>query len=127
MTIQAQMTGEDRGEALTHALEKAFGMEAEDAAAVSEIVASQFGDHSEVPDSNLDAEVRAVFYTLEAKKLLAFRREDVPKDVDGKTRAFYWRLRVEEIQRVLAETADASEPDVYAAIPADVWARHAAA
>src|SRR5579884_1886215 len=52
--------------AFQEALEKAFEMEPEDARELADVVLDRFAEVDEVDDSTLDAEVRSVFYTLEA-------------------------------------------------------------
>lgn len=119
---------ESKTGALMHALKEKFGMADEDAEAIASVVAEQFGAMKEVNDDNLDPEVRSIFYTLEAKKLLSFRREEYTWENGERRRGFYWRVRDEELARI-AEAADATvtgDEDVYATLPRDVWSRRAA-
>ncbi|MHB8605141.1 MAG: hypothetical protein ACYDCK_07760 [Thermoplasmatota archaeon] len=112
------------GASLERALARAFGMDLEDAAAVSDVIGEVFRDEAEVPDETLDAEVRSLFYTLEAKKLLAFRREDRVWETGERRRAFYWRVRDAEIRRLAEPVAGiAADFDPYAALPASAWQR----
>lgn len=115
----------DHREALTGALERTFAMEREDAAEIADVVLERFSEREEVDDETLDAEVRSVFYTLEAKRLLSFRRTEYTREDGDHRRAFYWRLRTEELSRSVPVMSAEDEVDVYAALPATAW-RHAA-
>lgn len=115
----------DHREALTDALERTFAMERPDAAEIAGVVLERFTDREEVDDETLDAEVRSVFYTLEAKRLLSFRRTEYTREDGDHRRAFYWRLRTEELARPVPVHASQEDVDVYATLPATAW-RHAA-
>ncbi len=108
------------------ALKERFGMDDDDAAAIAEVVAEQFREGDEVNDDTLDPEIRSIFYTLEAKKLLTFRREEYSIDTGERRRAFYWRVRDDELARLASEKDLAQEEDVYASLPKSVWTRNAA-
>ncbi|MHB8605140.1 MAG: DUF6015 family protein [Thermoplasmatota archaeon] len=116
---------EDRTDALYEALRERFSMDEDDARAIAEVVAEQFRGEAEVNDETLDPEVRSIFYTLEAKKLLAFRREEYSIESGERRRAFFWRVRDEELARIAELKSQAVEEDVYAALPKSVWSRHA--
>ncbi|HET6405441.1 MAG TPA: hypothetical protein VFH78_12410 [Candidatus Thermoplasmatota archaeon] len=116
---------ETHRDALMGALESAFGMEREDAREIADVVLERFTDRDEVDDETLDAEVRSVFYTLEAKRLLSFRRAEYTREDGDHRRAFYWRLRVESLQPQVPMAGGYDEADVYASLPATAW-RHAA-
>jgi len=113
----------DRTSALTDALKQRFGMEDEDATAIAEVVREQFGEDEEVNDDNLDPEVRSIFYTLEAKKLLSFRREEYSIDTGERRRAFFWRVREEELQKIRQLSDELSEENVYDTLPKNAWSR----
>lgn len=110
---------------LTEALERAFSMAHADAEEIADVVLERFADRDEVDDETLDAEVRSVFYTLEAKRMLSFRRADITRETGEKRRAFYWRLRPEMLAAVADAAALRRDDDVYATLPATAW-RHAA-
>ena len=113
---------EAKRDALATALEERFGMSGDDAAEVATVVVSQFGEQSEVNDETLDPTVRSIFYTLEAKKLLSFRREEYVWENGEKRRGFWWRLRDEELSPKSVEVPVlTAEEDVYASLPKDVW------
>ena len=116
---------ETHRDALTGALEHAFGMEHGDALEIADVVLERFVDVEEVDDETLDAEVRSVFYTLEAKRLLAFRRTEYTREDGDHRRAFYWRLRVEALTPQVPAAGRYDESDVYASLPASAWT-HAA-
>lgn len=111
--------------ALVAALERAFSMEQDDAEEIAGVVAERFAETDEVDDESLDAEVRSVFYTLEAKRVLAFRREEVVRESGDKRRAFFWRLRPEALQGPRSIPVLSGDVDVYATLPPSAW-RHAA-
>ncbi|HVM44716.1 MAG TPA: hypothetical protein VM582_02180 [Candidatus Thermoplasmatota archaeon] len=112
-------------DALTGALESTFGMAPDDAREIADVVLDRFRESDEVDDETLDAEVRSVFYTLEAKRLLSFRRAEYTREDGDHRRAFYWRLRVESLSPKLPSASGFDEADVYASLPAAAW-RHAA-
>lgn len=113
---------ESRFEPFAAALEQKFDMPEEDALATAQIVADTFGNADEVDDDALDAEVRSIFYTLENKDLLTFRREEYTSEGGQTLRAYFWTIRDEELKEISEELADeASEPGVYDELPGDVW------
>lgn len=111
-----------RFEPFANALIHKFGMPEDDALATAQIVADTFGQAREVDDDALDPEIRSVFYTLEEKDLLTFRRETFESE-DGQTlRAYFWRIRDEELKQISETLAEeTSEPGVYDKLPNDVW------
>jgi len=112
-------------DALTGALERAFSMEHDDAREIADVVLERFTATDEVDDETLDAEVRSVFYTLEGKRLLSFRRAEYTREDGDHRRAFYWRLRQEALVAPVPEAGGYEDVDVYADLPASAW-RHAA-
>lgn len=112
-------------DALVGALERAFEMASDDATEIADVVLERFSNAEEVDDETLDAEVRSVFYTLEAKRLLSFRRAEYTREDGDRRRAFYWRLRAEALMPPVLEAGGYEEVDVYASLPASAW-RHAA-
>ncbi|HVL47190.1 MAG TPA: DUF6015 family protein [Candidatus Thermoplasmatota archaeon] len=110
---------------LATALKDRFDMADEDASAVAEIVARAFHGHEEVNDETLDPELRSLFYTLEAKRLLAFRREEYTWENGERRRAFWWRVRDEELEKMEEMRSVAVEDSVYDQLPSSVWARQA--
>ncbi len=115
---------QERISSLSYALEHTFDMHEDDAQAIAQVVAEVFGRASEVDDDTLDPEVRSIFYTLEAKKLLTFRRETYQSENGQTLRAYYWRVRDDEIKRVAdAASEDQQEPGIYDQLPQDAWAR----
>ena len=122
------MTGFDasrhRG-AFTDALERAFGMAREDAEEIADAVLDRFTDGDEVDDEALDADLRSVFYTLEAKRMVSFRRVEYTRDDGDRRRAFFWKLRVDTLlEETRSREIPVQDADVYAQLPASAW-RHA--
>ena len=114
-----------RAQSLASALEREFDMTVDDASEVARIVETTFGKKSEVNDDDLDSETRSIFYTLESKRLLSFRREEYEKETGEKRRAFYWRVKSEELERLTEkpEGMGAMDGDVYDNLPAQAWRR----
>lgn len=110
---------------LRDALKERFDMSQEDADEIASVVADQFGVEAEVNDENLDSTVRSIFYTLEAKKILSFRREEYTWETGERRRGFWWRLRIDDLERD-AQPVRSVEVDVYAELPRDAWARQRA-
>ncbi len=99
-------------------------MEPEDARELADVVLDRFAEVDEVDDSTLDAEVRSVFYTLEAKKMLSFRRVEYTREDGDKRRAFYWKLRPEAFHGEVTVPVQDMDADVYSSLPPTAW-RHA--
>lgn len=112
-------------DALTGALERTFEMAREDAVEIADVVLERFTDRDEVDDETLDAELRSVFYTLEAKRLLSFRRTEYTREDGDHRRAFFWRLRTEALATPVPVDGGYEDADVYASLPSTAW-RHAA-
>jgi hypothetical protein len=112
---------EAKRDALAHALRERFSMSHEDALETATVVAQQFGEHEEVNDETLDPNVRSIFYTLEAKKILSFRREEYSIESGERRRGFWWRLREEELRRMTTVPVKAADEDVYATLPQSIW------
>lgn len=109
---------------LSSALERAFEMEPEDARELADVVLERFSNKEEVDDETLDAEVRSVFYTLESKRMLSFRRVEYTREDGDRRRAFYWKLRDEALAAEERAIGESQDEDVYATLPATAW-RHA--
>lgn len=110
-------------ETFTEALERAFSMEHGDAEAIAGVVLERFEGVDEVDDETLDADTRSVFYTLEGKRILSFRRVERTTEEGAHRRSFYWRLRQEALERPVE--IPVADMDVYASLPSTAW-RHAA-
>lgn len=111
----------EKRQALVQVLEERFGMSPEDAQEVAGVVIDQFGDAAEANDENLDPSVRSIFYTLEAKKILSFRREEYTTDTGERRRGFWWRVREGELTKVTTLVPQAPDEDVYSTLPKDAW------
>ena len=114
---------EERRLALAVALRERFDMAADDADAIAATLAEVFGGETEVNDETIDPSIRSIFYTLEAKKLLTFRRYEYTIETGEHRRGFAWRIREEALQPAGVEIPVETEEDVYANLPRDVWAR----
>lgn len=114
---------EERRVALAESLREKFDMSADDADAIAATLAEVFGAELEVNDESLDPSIRSIFYTLEAKKLLTFRRFEYTIETGERRRGFAWRIREEALLATATEVPVETEEDVYANLPRDVWAR----
>ena len=114
---------EERRAALAEALAERFDMSPADAGEIAQTLAEVFGGEDEVNDETLDPSVRSIFYTLEAKKLLTFRRFEYTIETGERRRGFAWRIRAEALQPAATSVPVEAEEDVYANLPRDVWAR----
>lgn len=112
---------EERATILAEALRERFDMAPDDAAEIARVVVEQFGSANEVNDETLDPSVRSIFYTLEAKKLLSFRREEYVWENGEKRRGFWWRIRDDALTPVHTIPVLDAEEDVYANLPKDAW------
>lgn len=114
---------QERRLALAEALRERFDMSAEDSDAIAQTLAEVFGAEHEVNDEMLDPSIRSIFYTLEAKKILTFRRYEYTIETGEHRRGFAWRIREEALLPAATEIPVETEEDVYANLPRDVWAR----
>ena len=114
---------EERRIALQEALREKFDMASDDAEAIAMTIAEVFAGETEVNDESIDPSVRSIFYTLEAKKLLTFRRFEYNLETGERRRGFAWRIREEALLPQATTIPVESEEDVYANLPRDVWAR----
>lgn len=114
----------DRAAWLEKVLTDSFGMDTEDARVICGVVIEQFGAKEELLDDELPTDVRSIFYTLEAKRILTFRRIEY-KGEEGETRrGFFWRFNVTRAEALLDEETDPQgDDDLYASLPADCWER----
>lgn len=119
------MASQETGQALTQALQRAFEMEADDAREIADAVLERFQGVDEVDDETLDADLRSVFYTLEGKRMLSFRRVEYTREDGDKRRAFFWKLRPESLAQS-REVPVLTDEDVYATLPPDAWRHHVA-
>jgi len=113
----------DMSDDLARAMVRAFDMSAEDAAQVAGIVVEQFEGKTEVNDDGLAADLRSLFYTLESRRIMSFRREEYENAEGQKRRAFHWRLRPEVVLELAAPPAQPTNEDIYHALPAECWTR----
>lgn len=114
---------EERRAALESALRERFDMAAEDAEAIAGTIAEVFAGNLEVNDETIDPSIRSIFYTLEGKKILAFRRFEYNLETGEHRRGFAWRIRDEALAAAGTPIPIETEEDVYANLPRDVWAR----
>lgn len=112
---------DEKRRALVQVLEERFDMAPEDAQEIANVVIEQFGEGAEANDEELDPSVRSIFYTLEAKKILSFRREEYTTEIGEKRRGFWWRVRDGELTKVTTLVPQVPEEDVYATLPKDAW------
>jgi hypothetical protein len=115
----------DHRDALTDALQRTFEMEHDDAKEIADAVLDRFATGEEIDDETLDADLRSVFYTLEAKRMLSFRRVEYTREDGDRRRAFFWKLRTETLHAQHDAGTTGVEIDVYSSLPASAW-RHAA-
>lgn len=114
---------EERRAALQETLRERFDMSGEDAEAIALTLAEVFRGELEVNDETLDPSTRSMFYTLEAKKILTFRRFEYSLETGERRRGFAWRIREEALQPGATAVPVETEEDVYANLPRDAWAR----
>lgn len=117
---------DERKSALTEALAQGFEMETQAAEELADQVLMQFATAEEVNDESIDAELRSVFYTLQGKRIMTFRRFEYQMDSGEKRRGFAWRIRWEELGKkpdVLPRQD--STTNIYAELPLEAW-RHRA-
>lgn len=105
-----------------------FEMDREDAKMIVGCVIEQFGDKDEILDDEIPNDVRSVFYTLEAKRILTFRRIEYESEDGATLRGFFWRFHEDwEPPEGALPDDDGDQDNVYDALPEDCWERDAAA
>lgn len=114
---------EERHAALVTALRERFDMASDDATEIADTIAEVFAGNEEVIDETIDPSIRSIFYTLEAKKILTFRRFEYNLETGERRRGFAWRIREAALSPVGTSIPIEAEEDVYANLPRDVWAR----
>lgn len=114
---------DDRRAALAQALKDRFDMSGDDADEIANVLAEVFRGETEVNDETIDPSVRSIFYTLEAKKILTFRRAEYTLESGERRRGFWWRIRDEALAPIGTVIPIETEEDVYANLPRDAWAR----
>lgn len=117
----------ERAEWLEKVLRCTFEMEAQDAKMIAGCVIEQFGDKDEILDDEIPNDVRSVFYTLEAKRILTFRRIEYESEDGATLRGFFWRFHEDWEPPEGALGGDEDQENVYEALPEDCWSRDAAA
>jgi len=113
----------ERKAALAIALQTRFDMAPDDAQEIADTLAEVFAGELEVNDETIDPSVRSIFYTLEAKKILTFRRYEYQLETGERRRGFAWRIREEALIPEGTPIPIETEDDVYANLPRDVWTR----
>ncbi|PSG97942.1 hypothetical protein BRD56_02840 [Thermoplasmatales archaeon SW_10_69_26] len=114
----------ERAEWLQTVLQRTFEMDEEDARRISGLVVDQFGAKDEVLDDEVPKEVRSVFYTLESKRILTFRRIEYEGEDGMRKRGFFWQFHPEGVEAELeTEAADDEDAGVYDNLPEDCWDR----
>lgn len=116
-----------RAEWLEKVLRCSFDMDPEDARMICGVVVEQFGDKDEILDDELPNEVRSIFYTLESKRILTFRRIEYEGEEGATLRGFFWRFHSDWEPPEEALPDDEEDDDVYESLPEDCWSRDAAA
>jgi len=99
-----------------------FDMHDDDASELTDLLIDAFANQAEVNDEMIDSAMRSVFYTLEARKILCFRRIEYEGDEGQRLRGFFWRLRAEAFDVCEEAVVEQAEFDVYATLPGDAWA-----
>ncbi len=110
---------------LTKALIRELEMRREDAGEVAGLVLSAFGGDKELDDEELTSDLRSVFYTLEDRQLLDFRREEYRNEEGHIRRAFFWSIRWDEVApgRGSEDAEDEEQETVYDELPQNAWQR----
>ncbi|RLF24027.1 MAG: hypothetical protein DRN01_07160 [Thermoplasmata archaeon] len=106
---------------LVLALMNKFGMLKDDAKALTKIIERAFNGKKEIPDEDINKEIRALFYELQREKILKVKREEY-KERGKILRRYYWLLDDEAIKeeaKAIKEKEDESE--VYRKISKNSW------
>lgn len=118
----------DQRDRLTKALIRELEMHRDDATEISGLVLAAFDGQEELDDEELSSDLRSVFYTLEERKLLDFRREEERNEEGHIRRYFFWSIRWDEVTAGADEAADAEgDETIYDELPQNAWSRPSAA
>lgn len=126
MQVLEHQQHERRTAALAQALWEDLEMDRSDAMEIAGYVIGAFQGQEELDDDHLDPDLRSIFYTLENQRLLSFRREEFRNEEGHIRRAFYWRIRWENIDTsadAQPVAGDRESGTVYEALPSDAWSR----
>ena len=107
---------------LVLALMNKFGMLREDAKELTRIIEKAFKGKKELPDEEINKEIRALFYELQREKILKVKREEYKKK-GRMLRRYYWLLdekAIKEGARAIKEKEDETEI-VYKRISKNSW------
>jgi len=106
------------------ALKKRFGMDIQDAKALTKTVEGIFKGKEEIEDMSIDKYVRSLFYELQREKLLKIRREEI-KENGKQIRKYYWSYDNKVIKDVAYEIIKEEPYKIYKKIPKEAWLSHA--
>lgn len=129
MQVELACTARDRGEQLAQALIRELEMQPTDASEIAALVLSAFDGDEELDDDLLSPDLRSVFYTLEDRQLLDFRREEYRNEEGHIRRAFFWSIRWDQVAPDEGDgaTSEEAEQTVYDELPQTAWSRSSAA
>jgi hypothetical protein len=108
---------------LVKALKKRFGMDIDDAKALTKTVEDVFKGKEEIEDMLIDKYVRSLFYELQREKLLKIRREEV-KEKGKQMRKYYWSYDDKVIKQEAYEIIMEDPYKIYKKIPKEAWLSH---
>jgi len=107
---------------LVLALMNKFGMLREDAKELTKIIERAFKGKKELPDEEINKEIRALFYELQRERILKVKREEY-KEKGRILRRYYWLLddkAIREEARAVKEKDDEAEV-IYKKISKNSW------
>lgn len=114
----------DRHSALSKAIMKRIGLNADTAEQLAVRVLNYFGYGEEVIDNSLNQEDRRLFYFLQDVALLKTAWEEAILASGRIWRIFYWYLNVDNIEEFAREEEEGKrEEGLYEALPENVWSR----
>jgi transcription initiation factor IIE alpha subunit len=107
---------------LVLALINKFGMLRDDAKELAKIIERVFNGKREIPDEEINKEVRALFYELQRERLLKVRREEY-KEKGRILRRYYWLLDDKAIRKGARENKQVveDEGEIYKKISKNSW------
>jgi hypothetical protein len=108
---------------MVKALKKRFGMDINDAKALTKTLEDIFKGKEEIEDMSIDKYVRSLFYELQREKLLKIRREEI-KEKGKQLRKYYWSYDDKVIRKKALETINEDPYRIYKKIPKEAWLSH---
>ena len=110
---------------LARAVQRALGLEKEEAESIAGQVMAYFGFNGRIVDNIIDKNDRKLFYMLQEAGILNSSWEALTLHNGKNWRIYYWYFSEQKIKESL-EKQQEEEEDIYYTIPEEAWNMHTA-